>query len=280
MAPADPFAVSPDRPFAVGEFDDAFCEGRTRKINGCAAILCHSGRAVWNVDQRRFETGAGSLLLLLPHMRFSLCECSGDFRAVCCAFARDLFSEASYRLEPDFFEFIYRTPVFSLSKRSAEGAAIWFRMMEYTCRDRGNMFRNIIIRNRLQNFLLEVYDKMLRSGEERLNEATTRQNEIFHRFIALVSKHCTREREVAFYADRLCISTRYLSGVVRNVSRESAKEIIDRITILEVKMLLRSTDLSIQEIAYRLHFPDQSYLGRYFKRHTGESPSGYRSVKR
>ncbi len=93
------------------------------------------------------------------------------------------------------------------------------------------------------------------------SEITTRQTELFHRFVSLVHEHCTREREVTFYADRLCISTRYLSTIVRSVAQTTAKEFIDHTVALEIKMLLQSTDLSVQEIAYRLHFPDQSYLG-------------------
>ena len=68
--------------------------------------------------------------------------------------------------------------------------------------------------------------------------------------------------------------------IVRNIAHSSAKEFIDRSVLLEIKMLLQSTDLSVQEIAYRLHFPDQSYLGRYFKKHTGESPTEYRNTKK
>ena len=93
-------------------------------------------------------------------------------------------------------------------------------------------------------------------------------------------ENCAHEREVTFYADRLCISTRYLSTIVRSIAHTTAKEFIDRSVILEIKMLLQSTDLSVQEIAYRLHFPDQSYLGRFFKKHTGESPTEYRNTKK
>ncbi len=141
------------------------------------------------------------------------------------------------------------------------------------------MFRNLIIKNRLQNVLLEICDKIQRFSLRRMqaSETTTRQTDLFHRFVALVHEHCVREREVAFYADKLCISTRYLSTIVRNIARCSAKGLIDGAVILEIKMLLQTTDLSVQEIAYRLRFPDQSYLGRYFKKHTGTSPSEFRS---
>lgn len=66
---------------------------------------------------------------------------------------------------------------------------------------------------------------------------------------------------------------------MRSVAHSSAKEFIDRSVMLEIKMMLQSTDLSVQEIAYRLRFPDQSYLGRFFKKHAGESPTEYRNNK-
>jgi YesN/AraC family two-component response regulator len=94
----------------------------------------------------------------------------------------------------------------------------------------------------------------------------------------LVHNHYIEEREVAYYADKLCISPRYLSSVVRSVRIDvTPKAIIDSFVVLEIKALLQSTNLSIQEIADRLHFPDQSFFGRYFKKHTGLMPSRYRA---
>lgn len=153
-------------------------------------------------------------------------------------------------------------------------------MASYTYRDRDNIFRNTIIRNRLQNVLLEAFDKTRRFAPDvHPQSGTTRQTDLFQRFVALVHEHCTEQREVVFYADRLCISTRYLSTIIRSVAHSTAKEFIDRSVVLEIKMLLESTELSVQEIAYRLHFPDQSYLGRFFKKHTGVSPTEFRNAK-
>ena len=90
-------------------------------------------------------------------------------------------------------------------------------------------------------------------------------------------EHCASQREVSFYADKLCISTKYLTGICKAVTGDSAKKIIDDFAILEIKVLLQSTELTVQEIADRLVFPDQSYLGRYFKRHEGMSLKEYQS---
>ena len=72
-------------------------------------------------------------------------------------------------------------------------------------------------------------------------------------------EHCASQREVSFYADKLCISTKYLTGICKAVTGDSAKKIIDDFAILEIKVLLQSTELTVQEIADRLVFPDQSY---------------------
>ena len=143
--------------------------------------------------------------------------------------------------------------------------------------DRENRFRNQIAKNHLQSFMLDIYDKCYRHFGRQEIEGGSRQDEIFKNFVALVHENCISQREVTFYANKLCISTKYLTGICKSVTRDSAKKIIDDFAILEIKVLLQSTELTIQEIADRLGFPDQSYLGRYFKRHEGMSPKEYQS---
>ena len=273
---------TPGEQLPCGESDFAFFGSCPYRIEGVALLFCRGGSAVATIDQYRGEVRADTMLLLLPGSVFLLADRSEDFRVTYCAFSLDLFSEAAFRLDPAFFAALREQPIVRLHPRLVEGASIWFQMAGYTYRDRDNMFRNTIIRNRLQNVLLEAFDKMQRFGSRRqaVSETTTRQTELFHRFVSLVHENCAHEREVTFYADRLCISTRYLSTIVRSIAHTTAKEFIDRSVILEIKMLLQSTDLSVQEIAYRLHFPDQSYLGRFFKKHTGESPTEYRNTKK
>lgn len=184
-----------------------------------------------------------------------------------CAFSRDLFAEAGFRLEPSFFRMLRENPITYPPARIVEGASTWFQMAAYTYRDRNNVFRNTIIRNRLQNVLLEIYDKLQRYAnmQQQTPETTTRQTELFHRFVALVHEHSSQQREVSFYADKLCISTRYLSTIVRNIAHSSAKEFIDRSVLLEIKMLLQSTDLSVQEIALPPAFPRPVLSGALFQ---------------
>ncbi len=282
MAQVNPIITTPEEQFVVGESDFAFFSNYACRIEGGAILFCRSGAAEVSVNQYQGHVCRNTLVLLLPGSILMLTDRTEDFRVTFCAFSRDLFAEAAFRLEPSFFHALRERPITSPPHRIVEGASIWFQMAAYTYRDRNNVFRNTIIKNRLQNLLLESFDKMQRfaARRPRTPETTTRQTELFHRFVTLVQAHSSQEREVSFYADKLCISTRYLSTIVRTVARSSAKEFIDRSVVLEIKMMLQSTDLSVQEIAYRLRFPDQSYLGRFFKKHTGESPTEYRNMRK
>ncbi len=279
MPATNPLTTSEEEQFAVGNSDFAFFDDCASSVECAAILICRSGSAKATVDHTQGQLHDDAVMLLLPGTRFMLCGRTHDFRMSFCAFSRELFSEAAFRLAPAFFQTLHHHPISYLPPHLREGADIWFRMTEYTYRDRENMFRNTIIKNRLQNILLECYDKAQRFASDifRRPETTSRQGELFRRFGRLVDEYSAREREVSFYADKLCISTRYLSTIVRSVVRSSAKQFIDRSAVLEIKMLLQSTDLSVQEIAYRLKFPDQSYLGRYFKKNTGLSPIAYRN---
>ena len=283
MTSINPLITSAEEQFIVGESDFSYFEQNAHRLEGCAILFCREGHAEVMVDQCQGRLQCNSTVLLLPGGYLLFLDRTENFRASYCTFSRDLFLEAAFRLDPGFFEIVHRNPFSSTPpQRIVDGTNIWFQMMAFNYRDRQNIYRNTIVKNRLQNVLLEIYDKMQRFASKQMpaGESTTRQTELFQRFAALVHEYCSQEREVSFYADRLCISTRYLSTIVRSVAHTSAKEFIDRSVMLEIRMMLRSTDLSVQEIAYRLKFPDQSYLGRFFKKHAGESPTEYRNARR
>lgn len=95
-------------------------------------------------------------------------------------------------------------------------------------------------------------------------------------FLGLVKDNFRRERQLQFYADKLCITPRYLSRVVKETTNSSAAEWIERYVVLEARALLKSTNMTIQQISDELNFPSQTFFGKYFKRRVGVSPKEYR----
>jgi AraC-like DNA-binding protein len=105
----------------------------------------------------------------------------------------------------------------------------------------------------------------------------SRQEEVFLRFKDDLQIYACRERTVQFYADRLCITAKHFSRLIRQASGKLPMEHIRRYVIIEAKTLLRSSDLTIHEIADALNFPTDSFFCRYFKQDTGMSPTDYRN---
>ncbi|MBQ6578764.1 MAG: AraC family transcriptional regulator [Bacteroidales bacterium] len=97
------------------------------------------------------------------------------------------------------------------------------------------------------------------------------------RFLTLAEKYASSERETFFYADRLCLTSKYLSRLVKEKTGRTAKEIILNYVSLQARTMLLGTDLSIQQISDALHFPSQSVFGKFFKKANGLSPREYRN---
>lgn len=106
-----------------------------------------------------------------------------------------------------------------------------------------------------------------------------RAEEYFRQFTELLGEHYKHERSVGFYARQLCITPKYLTTLIKRISGKSVSEWIDNYVILEAKTLLKYSNMSVQEIAYYLNFPNQSFFGSYFKRNAGMSPSQYKAKK-
>ena len=87
-----------------------------------------------------------------------------------------------------------------------------------------------------------------------------------------------KERSVAFYADRMCVTPKHLSAVAKEITGLTASELIDHYVIMEAKIMLAETALTIQEVSNKLNFANQSFFGKYFKHLTGFSPSAFRKM--
>ena len=120
-------------------------------------------------------------------------------------------------------------------------------------------------------------NKRIMSQNDEEKPSSTRHKIVFERFIELVTRHHSKERGVGFYADKLCITPKYLSKIVKDTSGLSAPQWIDQYVILEAKQMLKHSDLCIKEISDELNFPNPSFFFKYFKNHTGMTPNQYRN---
>lgn len=252
-----------------------------QRLKDLVLILCHKGSASIDLELETHALTPHTQVLILPESIVELHDVSEDFSASYTTLSAPLFREVTIRFDPSFSGFLRNNPCITLEAEHTKSAHYLIDILLTLRQDSENIYQQEIAKNLFQAFFLDVYDKIQRCCIGAIHpEGVNRASELFKEFIRLVHKHCQTEREVSFYAKELCITPRYLSTIVSQVTDgKTTKAIIDRHAILEIKLLLKTTSLSIQEIAHRLAFPDQSFLGRYFKRHTGFSPHLFRKEK-
>ena len=263
----------PERNSAVGTTDLGRCVGNRIDIAGCIILLVQSGYAIISVNSRRCALRRGDLLILFyddvtvlnkRSALFSACFITLDYKHIedtICKMAASDFWYLHY----------YESPVYHASAEEWRLLDGWWRQMEwFDCR-KDTALRDALLASGFHVFL---------SAAEELSskpQPDTRSRKLVVDFYKLLARHCRQHRDVAFYADALCITTTYLYKVCRKVLGFSPKEEIDQQIVFEIKNYLTNTDLPIKRIAEELHFEDASYMCRYFRRLTGVSLADYRN---
>ena len=152
---------------------------------------------------------------------------------------------------------------------------IIYKAVRNILKDTGNPFRLQVV----QHIIMALFYSSESVRELETNDvARSNADVITKEFLKHVKENFRRERQLQFYADLLCITPRYLSRVVKECTGASAAEWIERSVVLEARALLKSTNMTVQQISDELNFPSQTFFGKYFKRRVGMSHKEYRRM--
>ncbi len=251
--------------------------GKYHKTEDTLILFIRGGVAHIEIDFTTYELKEDSQITIVPKSTIKCIDISDDFYGSFICYDQAFGIEATPRPEPAYLDFIRSYPLGTLPKHRVAPTHAGIGNITYFLYENEGKHRIQIAKNIVQGMFLELYDVIKERFLADKPKVINRQHELFMQFIHLVYEHGDKQREVAFYADRLCITTRYLACIVRNVAHETAKEIIDRHCMQEIKTLLRTTNQSIQSISIELEFPDQSFFTRYFKKLTGMTPKEFRA---
>ena len=256
---------------------DFFSENELfKKSKNGFICYCQRGEIEMLVNLNPVTVGSDSQLILLPNSIVKTKKVSNDILLNIIEINESLFRDVSAHISPLFFRMLRTIPCIKLSPESKKAVNSFILLANGIYKDTDNLYRQQIIRSALNAYMLYTYDRYQRFYyTDDMNIESTR-SKIFDSFVDLLHHNCNTQREVTFYADKLCISTKYLTDICHKVAGVSAKKIIDNFAILQIKILLHNPQLTMQDIAHQMDFPDQSYLGRYFKRFEGISPSSFR----
>ena len=253
------------------------------RLNALIIGVGTEGETSLTSNLQEFRLKKDSLFIFSPKHILQV-QSNNRFKAHLIVIAPDFLKRINIdtkRMMPLFLQF-GSLPCMELTHTESQSLRSFISMVEQELKGSETDFSSEIIGGLIAATIYKVGDILthyLTEHPEVDSPIHNRAEEYFRQFTELLGEHYKHERSVGFYARQLCITPKYLTTLIKRISGKSVSEWIDNYVILEAKALLKYSGMSIQEIAYCLNFPNQSFFGSYFKRNAGMSPSQYKAKK-
>lgn len=237
------------------------------------AIICLKGSLRAKLNLMSYELSAGWLLYADKGALGQVDAISPDFSCIIIAFTTRLRMSMSGQAFLFVSQYISRKVLLQIPRQLYGELHALHKIMRTKMADTTLPFRRETVISCIQILIYECY-QMAAIGDDAILHPS-REQQILEEFTSLVIQHGRKERELNFYANLMCVSTRHLSRQVRQASGRNPSDWIRDYVITEAKVLLRSRRLSVLQVSEELNFPSNSFFGRYFKAATGLTPREY-----
>ena len=253
-----------------------FSIGQPYRIQEGRIIFVNQGSARVLINLIEYTIRQTHFSVITPNSIVQIIEISPDFDMQMMAMNQDFLPISG---KEDFFSYLLhhqKNILLLLSQQEVLQTEYYFTLMWNILQE--PTFRREAIRHLLASLL--YYIEYIAQSNMLMNPVRlTRQEDIFQRFISLVNACSKKERNVNFYADKLCLTPRYLNTVVRQASQQTVMDWINQSIILEAKILLKHGNRLVYQISDELNFPNPSFFCKFFKRMTGMTPHEYQNSK-
>ena len=252
------------------------------RMDGLFIALREKGISDFSINLKEFQVGPNELVIGSPGDLMQSTINEGVYLSQTLMVSSNFLKEMYISLNSfmPFFASRKEQPVFQLTDNEVQELKEYFMLIMDAVKRETDYFRIDTTKRLLAAYLYKLGSILYRHLPElqaEANKPMKREEILFKQFINLVSENHRRERRVDFYAEQLFLSPKHFSTVIKKVSGKTAGQWIDEYVILEAKTLLKYSSMSIQEVAYYMNFPNPSFFGKYFKQHTGMSPSDYKA---
>ncbi len=251
-------------------------EHAPKSIDGFSALIMLSGEATVQVNMKSYTIKPNTIVFFNPNSIIRSERVSSNAAGYFLAYSKGFINDIQVGLSTSLPIYMHfrMSPVLHVTQEDVTEILQVFQLMKRVLHSDKTLYRNEIVRSLFTTAFYIIAEINKREKEQQTKRG--RCEVIFDEFMVLLEQHCRQERNVAFYAKLLSLTPKYFSTAIKEVSGKTAARWIDEAVILEAKTLLKYSGMSIQEIAYELNFSTQSFFGKYFKQHTGESPSRYK----
>ncbi len=247
------------------------------RVDGIVLFVCLEGQVVCDINLKRYILQPGDMIVNYNSNIIQV-EKPDGFKAMAALVSSDYLNRVRMDMNSRLSVFmgIKAQAAISVPQPEIDGMRKIFQLIMKSIRDNRQDTPDFVA-NMLQALCIYIVSTVKTYSPNVSTERKPQRTElIFEKFMQLLTKHHDKERNVIFYAEQMDLSSNYLSQTVKTYSGRSAAEWITEYAISEAKMMLRFSDLSVQQVSEKLNFPSQSAFGKYFKQYVGVSPKVFR----
>lgn len=246
------------------------------RLQACIFAICTEGCMKATINLFDYEIRPNDLITLLPGTIIQFREKTEKVRLCFAGFSAGCVSRANLiKTMVDAYPKLMEQPIVQLPPEIAGYLRDYFALLSrITCNETFD-FDPEMADVSLENILTSI--RLIYRKHPWENTSSNRKKEICRQLIQSITQHYKEERRAQFYADELGVSLQHLSTTVKLVTGKNVLELIAYIVIMDAKTKLKSSNMTIQEVAYSLNFPSASFFGKYFKRYVGMTPLEYRN---
>lgn len=253
------------------------------KLNCFIVILCLKGSIQMDINNRTFVLQANDLITCLPNMILDHTMISPSYKIKIIGFSTSFLNRV-VRIEKGTWDagiYIYNNPVKHFNDPNGPSYKLYRDLITMKINDTQHPARKDILQCLFAALFCEITTYICKDFNlsEKVQSDVTNGENIFKRFIEKLSKDNGMHRSVAWYANELFYTPKYLSKVVKDVSGRTTLDWINEYAINHIKYQLKHSDKSIKELADDFNFSNISFFGKYVKAHLGVSPANYRNMR-
>lgn len=247
-------------------------------VEDIIVVRIHKGNARIRINLNEYSITPKSLINLSPNYVIEMLDYCEDMEADILLFKYDLIANLPLAKNiGDYGKMFNQQPVLQLTDSDFNDLSDFYLLFKSHCHKKDEDYQREITKH----IFFAACHQIIKLYSEKISSEINLPNRsgiIYREFITLLFLHYKSERDVQFYAEKLNITPKYFSRIVKKTSKRNASDLIDEMVINGIKATIKCTDQTILQISEEFNFPNPSYFGTYFKKRTGYTPHQYRSA--
>jgi len=273
---ADRFAI---KNFVLSDFSQIPVDQSLEEpflFNGFVFIICLKGEVRFRLNYREYIIMADSICTTMPNQIFQLVNRSEDLIVETLYLSADYVLELPLLKDFDLLRNMNDDPVRQVNVQTKQNILELHSLITKYHRLGNNIYRKSQTKALIFAMLMEI-GSVYSTPSLEISQVVSHQQRLADDFFTLLLENYRTERSVAFYAGKLCLTPKHLTTLVKKVTGHPISNWINEAVIIEAKRMLKITDLTVLQISEELNFPNPSFFGRFFKRHTDMTPLQYKN---